>query len=72
MSEQLVDVVASALWLVAFGWSLLLQPALSDVAPTGRDFVAGVISTVFWSTLVGLALCEFTSTHAWLAGVVGL
>ena len=66
MREQLVD----AALLLACGCWIVGARALTADGVGWRAFGVGVASTSAWATVVGLALCEFTSAHAWLAGVI--
>ena len=58
-------VVDAGLYLL-LGWSLPLAGAFRDGWVSWKTFGIGVASVVFWSTIVGGALCQATG-----AGVIG-
>lgn len=58
--------------LLALGWWIVTVRALAEDGVGWRGFGVGLASTTAWALVVGVALCELTPAHAWLAGVVGL
>lgn len=64
--------ISDVLGWILLGWTYPIVGMAPDSPTSWRTFGIGVASTVFWSTIVGFALCEFTNAHAWLGGVVGL
>lgn len=56
--------------LLALGWWIVTARALAEDGVGWRAFGVGLASTSAWAAVIGLALCEFTSAHAWLSGVV--
>lgn len=66
--SELVD----AAILLACGWAIVTARALAEDGVGWRAFGVGLASTSAWALVVGVALCEFTSAHAALSGVVGV
>lgn len=65
-----LEKAAVAVFALLFGWTRIRE----FHGPLGGwigwpAFGVALLSTVFWSTIVGLALCEFTIAHAWTTGV---